>query len=109
VKEELQRAEKEALTKKLNKSLIQRKEGANLAMQFLSNVYVKEDQAGDLTRIKEEELIRAEVGKEEMKTPIEDDENPLILLEAETDDFFEQTRGWTPTSISMHITRERET
>ena len=32
VKEELQRAEKEALTKRLNDGLLKRKEGANLAM-----------------------------------------------------------------------------
>ena len=32
----------------------------------------------------------------------------MLLLETETDDFFEQTRGWTPTSISMHVKRETE-
>ena len=31
----------------------------------------------------------------------------MLLLETETDDFFEQTRGWTPTSISMHVKQEQ--
>ena len=36
-------------------------------MQFLSNIYSKEDRIGNISRLKDEELLKAETGKEEMK------------------------------------------
>ena len=71
VKEEMQRAEKEAIAKRLNDGLLKRKEGANLAMQFLSNIYSRESRVGDsIARMKDEEMTKAEIGKEEMKVAI---------------------------------------
>ena len=55
------KAEKEALAKKLNEGLLKRKEGANLAMQFLTNVYARETRVGDtIVRIKDEQMFKAE-------------------------------------------------
>ena len=37
-------------------------------MQFLSNIYTRESRVGDsIARMKDEEMSKAEIGKEEMK------------------------------------------
>ena len=82
------KAEKEALKQRLREGFLKRKEGANLAIQFLSSMYHKEPKLDDsILEQKDAEIKKAEIGKEEMKTPIK--QNDIPQYETETDDFFE--------------------